>query len=100
MNIPIAKIDNHNVIIASHDIGNDNNMITIDYEPKQLINQIAFLEVIQNNSQEENITIDRYRYDYSSKLCYRLKIYYFLYILIFVILMLLVTHKSSQTSKN
>lgn len=100
MNIPIANIYNHNVIIAYYDNDNNNNIITIDYEPKQLINQMAFLEVIQNNNQEENITIDTYRNDYNSKLCYRLKIYYFIYILIFVILILLISHKSSQIFKN
>ena len=99
MNIPIAKIQNNSVntasVIMEKDLENE-NIITIKYEPKQLINQIAFLEVIQNTTSQENIAVNRYRQDHNARLCYRLKIYYGIYILLFILLILLFTNKDKQ----
>ncbi len=97
MNIPIAHINDNPINIASFIKDNEppsDNIIIINYEPIQLINQIASLEVIQVVSNEEVID-DHYDYmmrNYNAHLCYKLKIYYFIYILLFCIIILLFTN--------
>uniref|UniRef100_A0AB39JDV6 Uncharacterized protein n=1 Tax=Florenciella sp. virus SA2 TaxID=3240092 RepID=A0AB39JDV6_9VIRU len=96
MNIPIARLDDSPINIASFIDNNDpppDNIIIVNYEPVQLINQIASLEVIQvvSNDQSLDDHIDYMRRNYNKNLFYKLKIYYFIYILLFLIIILLFT---------